>query len=115
MPAEQNDSKSKNESDEIQGDITNTTNTKHEGNESNDSSVPLDTKQQRITEFQRMKANCKSDDLEQLKLKCEILVRDCIAGLLVQLSNEDFKKVEGNSFVDIRSNNYCSLNNFQMN
>lgn len=48
-----------------------------------------------------MKANCKSDDLEQLKLKCEILVRDCIAGLLIQLSNEDFKKVEGNSILDI--------------
>lgn len=77
-------------------DKTNTTDSEHEI-DSHDSSVPLDTKQQRITEFQRMKANCKSDDLDKLKLKCEILVRDCIAGLLVQLSNEDFEKVEGNS------------------
>lgn len=28
-------------------------------------------------------------------MKCEILVRDCIAGLLVQLSNDDFKAMEG--------------------
>lgn len=61
-----------------------------------DSSLPpVDKKQQRITEFQRMKANCKPDELEQLKVKCEILVRDCIAGLLVQLSNDDFKAMEG--------------------
>lgn len=61
-----------------------------------DSSLPpVDKKQQRITEFQRMKANCKPDELEQLKIKCEILVRDCIAGLLLQLSNDDFKAMEG--------------------
>lgn len=98
--AEQKVAKSKNKSNEIHGDKKSTASSEHEG-DSHDSSVPLDTKQQRITEFQRMKANCKSDDLEQLKLKCEILVRDCIAGLLVQLSNEDFKKVEGNSILDI--------------
>lgn len=93
--AAQNDAKSKNDSNEITADKNSTANLEHD-KDSDDSLVPLDTKQQRITEFQRMKANCKSDDLEQIKLKCEILVRDCIAGLLVQLSNEDFKKVEGN-------------------
>lgn len=62
-----------------------------------DSSLPpVDKKKQRITEFQRMKANCKPDELEQLKIKCEILVRDCIAGLLVKMSNDDFKSMEGN-------------------
>lgn len=61
-----------------------------------DSSLPLvEKKKQRITEFQRMKANCKPDELEHLQQKCEILVRDCIAGLLVQLSNDDFIAMEG--------------------
>lgn len=65
-----------------------------------DSSLPpVDKKKQRITEFQRMKANCKPDELEHLKIKCEILVRDCIAGLLVQLSNDDFKAMEGIQFL----------------
>lgn len=62
-----------------------------------DSSLPpVDKKKQRITEFQRMKANCKPDELEQLQQKCQMLVRDCIAGLLIQLSNDDFKAMEGN-------------------
>lgn len=66
-----------------------------------DSSLPpVDKKKQRITEFQRMKANCKPDELEQLQLKCEMLVRDCIAGLLVQLSNDDFKAMEGNNKIN---------------
>ena len=61
-----------------------------------DSSLPpVDRKQQRLSELLKMKANCKSDDLEKLKTKCEILVRDCIAGLLVELSNDDFKNMEG--------------------
>ncbi|XP_055299588.1 uncharacterized protein LOC129567071 isoform X3 [Sitodiplosis mosellana] len=60
-----------------------------------DSSLPpVDKKKQRITEFQRMKANCKPDELEQLQQKCQMLVRDCVAGLLVQLSNDDFKAME---------------------
>lgn len=55
---------------------------------------PVDRKQQRLSEMQRMKANCKSEELDQLKTRCEILVRDCIVGLLVQLSLEDFKSME---------------------
>ncbi|XP_055599360.1 uncharacterized protein LOC129748701 isoform X2 [Uranotaenia lowii] len=55
---------------------------------------PVDRKQQRLNEMQRMKANCKTEELEQLKTRCEILVRDCIVGLLVQLSVEDFKNME---------------------
>lgn len=61
-----------------------------------DSILPSsDQKERIITEFERKKANCKTDDLEQLQSKCQILVRDCIAGLLVQLSNDDFKAMEG--------------------
>ncbi|KAL9707067.1 hypothetical protein quinque_010585 [Culex quinquefasciatus] len=60
-----------------------------------DSSLPpVDRKQQRLSEMQRMKANCKSEELDQLKTRCEIMVRDCIVGLLVQLSLEDFKSME---------------------
>ncbi|XP_055632990.1 uncharacterized protein LOC129773412 isoform X2 [Toxorhynchites rutilus septentrionalis] len=60
-----------------------------------DSSLPpVDRKQQNLSAMQRMKANCKSEELDQLKTRCEILVRDCIVGLLVQLSLEDFKSME---------------------
>lgn len=61
-----------------------------------DSALPApDNRQQRIAEFQKLKANCKPEELQKIKTKCEILVRDCIAGLLIQLSLKDFKEVEG--------------------
>lgn len=66
-----------------------------EGNLVDSSLPPADKKQQRLSELQKLKANCKSEEFEKLKLKCEILVRDCIAGLLLQLSNDDFKAMEG--------------------
>ncbi|XP_055538968.1 uncharacterized protein LOC129726377 isoform X6 [Wyeomyia smithii] len=60
-----------------------------------DSSLPpVDKKQQKLSEMQRMKANCKAEELQHLKSQCEILVRDCIVGLLVQLSLDDFKSME---------------------
>lgn len=65
-----------------------------------DSALPAsDLKQQRIIELQRLKANCKPEDLHKLKTKCEILVRDCIAGLLIQLSLSDFEKLEGKTMI----------------
>lgn len=61
-----------------------------------DSSLPpVDRKQQRLSELQKMKANCKSEELEKLKDRCEILVRNCIVGTVVQLSDEDFRNMEG--------------------
>lgn len=66
-----------------------------------DSALPApDNRQQRIAEFQRLKANCKPEELQKIKTKCEILVRDCIAGLLIQLSLKDFKEVEGKDLLD---------------
>ncbi|XP_061513675.1 keratin, type I cytoskeletal 9 isoform X3 [Anopheles gambiae] len=60
-----------------------------------DSSLPpVDRKQQRLSEMQRMKANCNAEEIGQLKTRCEVLVRDCIVGLLVQLSLEDFRSME---------------------
>lgn len=55
---------------------------------------PTDKKQQRLSELQKLKANCKPEELQKLKQRCETLVRDCIAGLLVNLSVQDFKEVE---------------------
>lgn len=61
-----------------------------------DAALPAsDLKQQKILELQKLKANCKPEELHKLKIKCEILVRDCIAGLLIQLSLNDFKEIEG--------------------
>ncbi|RZF34739.1 hypothetical protein LSTR_LSTR007791 [Laodelphax striatellus] len=51
-------------------------------------------KHHRLSELQKLKANCKPEELHKLKTRCEILVRDCIAGLLVNLSVQDFKDVE---------------------
>ncbi|XP_066245586.1 uncharacterized protein [Euwallacea similis] len=50
--------------------------------------------QQRLNNIRKLKANCKPEELQKIKTKCEILVRDCIAGLLVQLSDNDFKDIE---------------------
>lgn len=61
-----------------------------------DSALPaVDNKEQRIEELRQLKANCRPEELAKLKTKCEILVRDCIAGLLIELSVKDFKEVEG--------------------
>jgi hypothetical protein len=61
-----------------------------------DSALPApDNRQQRIAELQKLKANCKPEELQKIKTKCEILVRDCIGSLLIQLSLKDFKEVEG--------------------
>lgn len=79
----------------------------------------MDEKQQRLYEFQRLKANCKPDELQKLQIKCEILVRECIAGLLVNLTNDDFKSMEGkihqkNEHKKSRENNVFVLVNLQM-
>ncbi|XP_043288780.1 uncharacterized protein [Venturia canescens] len=63
-----------------------------------ESSLPaaLD-KRERGKEFEirKLKSNCKPEELEKLKLQCQILVRDCIAGLLANLSVKDFQEIEG--------------------
>ncbi|XP_056640448.1 uncharacterized protein LOC130447585 isoform X1 [Diorhabda sublineata] len=60
-----------------------------------DSALPApDNRQQRFAELQKLKAHCKPEELQKIKTKCEILVRDCIGGLLLQLSLKDFKEVE---------------------
>lgn len=90
-----NKTQNEEDDDETDENDSNATSSSCDGNLVDSTLPPADKKQQRLTEFQRLKANCKSDDLEKLKLKCEILVRDCIAGLLVHLSNDDFKSMEG--------------------
>lgn len=79
------------DSDETDGNTTSPC----DGNLVDSSLPPSDRKEQRISELQKMKANCKSEDLDKLKIRCEILVRNCIVGLLGQLSDDDFKHMEG--------------------
>ncbi|CAH1188698.1 unnamed protein product [Phyllotreta striolata] len=60
-----------------------------------DSALPApDNRQQRIAEMQKLKANCKPEELQKIKTKCEVLVRDCIGGLIIKLSTKDFKEIE---------------------
>jgi hypothetical protein len=62
-----------------------------------------DRKQQRLSEMQKLKANCKTEDIHKLKGRCERLIRTCIAGALVKLSVEEFKSMEGNYFYEYDS------------
>ncbi|XP_029049278.1 uncharacterized protein LOC114878998 isoform X2 [Osmia bicornis bicornis] len=56
----------------------------------------VDKKQRRKgLHLRKLKSNCKPEELQKLKLQCEILVRDCIAGLLTNLSVRDFQEIEG--------------------
>ncbi|XP_076167601.1 uncharacterized protein LOC143146816 isoform X2 [Ptiloglossa arizonensis] len=56
----------------------------------------VDKKQRRkALHLRKLKSNCKPEELQKLKLQCEILVRDCIAGLLTNLSIRDFQEIEG--------------------
>lgn len=55
---------------------------------------PSDNRQRRLIEIQKLKANCQPEELQKIKTKCERLVRDCIASLLIQLSVKDFRDVE---------------------
>lgn len=52
------------------------------------------TKFGRFSDVQKLKANCKSDEIHKLKTRCEQLIRTCVAGALVKLSTEDFKSME---------------------
>ncbi|KAK0163098.1 hypothetical protein PV327_006807 [Microctonus hyperodae] len=49
----------------------------------------------RESELRKLKSNCKPEELQKLKIQCEILVRDCIVGLLANLSVKDFQEIEG--------------------
>ncbi|XP_014486266.1 PREDICTED: uncharacterized protein LOC106750434 isoform X3 [Dinoponera quadriceps] len=56
----------------------------------------VDKKQRRRgLHLRKLKSNCKPEELQKLKTQCEILVRDCIAGLLANLSVRDFQEIEG--------------------
>lgn len=54
-----------------------------------------DRRQRKFSEIQRLKTSCKSEEIHKLRNRCERLMRTCIAGALVKLSNEDFKSMEG--------------------
>ncbi len=96
--------KEKDEKSDEDGEESDSNTTKTCENLVDSSLPPVDRKQQRIVELQKMKANCKSEDLEQLKTRCEVLIRNCIVGLLAQLSDEDFKNMEGMFIGNITTN-----------
>ncbi|XP_071867619.1 uncharacterized protein isoform X3 [Bombus fervidus] len=55
----------------------------------------VDKKRRKGLHLRKLKANCKPEELQKLKLQCEVLIRDCIAGLLTNLSVRDFQEMEG--------------------
>lgn len=56
----------------------------------------VNKKELRMAEFKKLKANCIPTDLQKLRIQCEILVRNCVGGLLMNLSTENFRSMEGN-------------------
>ncbi|XP_067626252.1 uncharacterized protein [Eurosta solidaginis] len=43
---------------------------------------------------QKIRANCKVDELRKLKIQCELLVRSCIANLLLTMTDQSYKELE---------------------
>ncbi|KAH8360981.1 hypothetical protein KR093_005998 [Drosophila rubida] len=42
----------------------------------------------------KVRANCKPEELSKLKTRCELLLRSCIGGLLLSMSDQSFKEME---------------------
>lgn len=42
----------------------------------------------------KVRANCKPEELSKLKTRCEFLLRSCIGGLLLSMSDQAFKEME---------------------
>ncbi|XP_062123112.1 uncharacterized protein LOC133836547 isoform X2 [Drosophila sulfurigaster albostrigata] len=42
----------------------------------------------------KVRANCKPEELSKLKSRCELLLRGCIGGLLLSMSDQSFKEME---------------------
>ncbi|XP_070139354.1 uncharacterized protein [Drosophila kikkawai] len=42
----------------------------------------------------KARANCKPEELSKLKTRCELLLRSCIGGLLLSMSDQAFKEME---------------------
>ena len=45
--------------------------------------------------IQKYRANCKPEELSKLKAKCEYLVRSCIGGLILSMTDHAFREMEG--------------------
>ncbi|KAJ8985519.1 hypothetical protein NQ317_015064 [Molorchus minor] len=102
--ANKNEDRSSNEEDKSQNSSNNICQ-----NDLVDSALPaLNNRLQRIAELQKLKANCKPEELQKIKTKCENLVSDCIASLLIQLSVKDFKEVEVADSNTRKSKNFFS-------
>ncbi|XP_058981588.1 uncharacterized protein LOC101889550 isoform X1 [Musca domestica] len=47
-----------------------------------------------LTNMQKIRANCKPEELNKLQAKCEYLVRSCIGGLILSMTDQQFKDME---------------------
>lgn len=50
-----------------------------------------------LLQAQKAKSRCQPDKLSKLKSKCETIVRFCILGLLLEMSDQAFTELEGRS------------------
>ncbi|KAL9926529.1 uncharacterized protein LOC119633726 isoform X1 [Glossina fuscipes] len=47
-----------------------------------------------VNGMQKVRADCKVEELSELRTKCEYLVRSCIGGLILQMIDQSFKEME---------------------
>ncbi|EDW77731.2 uncharacterized protein Dwil_GK24396 [Drosophila willistoni] len=69
----------------------------HSGNEENGSGQEQQqdaSKTEDGNASARARANCKPEELNKLKISCEHLLRSCIGGLLLSMSDQAFKEME---------------------
>lgn len=64
-------------------------------NSSTDDSPTADATIENYINMSKIKASCQSEELAKLKTKCEFLVRSCVGSLLLKMSDEKFKEMEG--------------------
>lgn len=64
-------------------------------NSSKNDSPTADATIENYINMSKIKASCQSEELAKLKTKCEFLVRSCVGSLLLKMSDEKFKEMEG--------------------
>jgi DNA-binding NarL/FixJ family response regulator len=84
---------------------SNDSNDEKEGSSNSSCESPGDMRYNRFSEIQRLKAGCKHEDIHKLKNRCERLIRTCISNALTKLSIEDFKNLESEFQINIKTLN----------
>lgn len=70
-----------------------------ENSSENNGSEDGNKSESQANNMQKVRANCKTEELSKLKAKCEYLVRSCIGGLILTMTEQNFIEMEGNFYM----------------